>query len=521
VLGEVLESRYVRAVEENAKHLGLPLGHLMECAGKCVADFVAELLKSSGGSAVAVVAGRGGNAGDGFVAARHLSAAGYSVKVVCLYKESEIEHPDAAANFKLLKASGAEVVLAQAKAEVARHLEGSDVVVDAILGTGVKPPLRDPVRGAIEAINEAKGLLKVAVDIPSGLDPDAGPTGDPAVVADYTVALHYKKKCHELAPELVGKVVVCNIGIPKEAEEYTGPGYPLHLVKKKRPDAKKGDGGRVVVIGGSKEFVGAPALAALAALRAGADLVYAVVPGSIRNVVASFSPDLITVPLGGDYLDAKELGKLDKLLKAADAVAVGPGMSMEERAAEFFEGFLARWLEMEAAPPLVVDADALKLLARAKEKLKWRAVLTPHRGEFEALREGYGIAAREKLEEAVAALSEAAQAVVLLKAPVDVICEKRRCVKNRTGVPAMSKGGTGDVLAGVVAALVKKTESLFDAAAVAAYVNGRAGEEAAACLGEGMNATDMLPLLAKVLEDPLWRGECREGPLLGARRSGR
>uniref|UniRef100_A0A7J3ZIT1 Bifunctional NAD(P)H-hydrate repair enzyme n=1 Tax=Fervidicoccus fontis TaxID=683846 RepID=A0A7J3ZIT1_9CREN len=514
MLGEVLELKYIRAIEENARHLGLPLAHLMESAGKCVADFIHEIAKTANAPPkVAVVAGRGGNAGDGFVTARYLSSYGYEVVVLALYSASEIVHPDARTNFELLKTTNARVVFVREERDF-DALNESSVVVDAILGTGVKPPIKHPVRGAIEAINSSKAL-KIAIDVPSGIDPDRGFLGDVAVKADYTVAMHYRKKCYESAPEWTGRIVLCNIGIPVEAEEYVGPGHVRHLIKQKDRNAKKGDGGRVTVIGGSVDFVGAPVLAALAALRGGADLVYVVVPESIRSIVASFSPDLIVVPLGRDYLDARQLSKLERLASISDSIVLGPGMSLKSETVEFVDEFVKYWSEGGSSPPLIVDADALKAAAQRKLDFKGNAVLTPHRGEFKILAESYGLASAEITQDIVRKLSAATRSVVLLKGPVDIVCTESACMKNKTGTPAMSTGGTGDVLSGLVASLVKRTDSLFEAAFLAAYINGRAGEIASSCMGDGMTASDMLKFIPRLIVDPTWRGECSEGGLSG------
>ncbi|MEM4036156.1 MAG: NAD(P)H-hydrate dehydratase [Fervidicoccaceae archaeon] len=490
MLGEVLESRYVRAIEENASTLGLSLSHLMECAGKCVADLAAQLLgEPREEKLVVVVTGRGGNAGDGFVAARHLASRGYRVRVLALYGREEIEHPDARTNFALLSAAGVEIQYFREHGPAG--LEGASLIIDAILGTGVRPPLRSPIREAIEAINASKAR-KIAIDIPSGLDPDCGYIGDVAVFADYTVAIHYRKPVHVLERSRVGEVVVCNVGIPRAAEEYVGPGHVRHLVLRKPKDAKKGDGGRVLVLGGSVEYVGAPALAAMAALRTGADLVFVGVPEIVRPVVASFSPNIITFSVGRDYLSPDHLDKVMEFVKKSDSIVLGPGMSLNRETEEFVTVFLEKAWKASGAPPLVVDADALKVAARLRPKLGWRAVLTPHRGELRVLSEGYGLPSDLPQERTVIELSTRSESVVLLKAPVDVICKGEKCMRNSTGTPAMSTGGTGDVLSGIVAALVKRTRDIFEAAFIAAYVNGRAGEMATRRLGEGISATDLL-----------------------------
>jgi len=507
-LGSVYSSKYIRAIEENAFSMGLSPATLMESAGRCVADFVAELLRDAGkevaGERVLVLVGRGGNGGDALVAARYLRTYGADVRAALLFEPRAFTHSAAALNYELWVKHGGEVLEAYTRTGVRRlaeELEGHSVVVDGIFGTGVRYPLPEHVAEAIEAASSARGPIRVSIDVPSGLDPDAGIVGRPHMRSDYTVALHYLKKVYFVAPEACGQIRLCNLGIPSAAEEFVGPGHLRNILRAKPPDAKKGDGGRVVVVGGSADYVGAPALAGMAALKAGADLAYVVVPRSIRSAVASFSPSLITVPLGGDYLDAGEIGRLASLLARVDSVVLGPGMSLNQATLEFFRAFAELWVG-SGRPPLIVDADALKALAQARLALGGRGVVTPHRGEFEKLCEAYGVEGGP-LEFRARLLAKKIEGVVLLKGPVDVICDPEGCLKNKTGNPGMSTGGTGDVLAGVVAAFVKRTESLFEAASIAAYVNGLAGDLLSRERGEFFDSSDLLGFIPLAIKSSL------------------
>jgi NAD(P)H-hydrate epimerase len=507
-LATVYESRYIRAIEENAFSLGLTSSKMMESAGRCVADLVIELLSSREKGVrdekVVVLAGRGGNAGDGLVAARYLKAYGAKVIVALLFDPSFFTHPDTAVNYDLWIKDNGSVARVFTKTDAQKllvELSDASVIIDAIFGTGVKYPLPEHVADVIEKVNSVRSALKVSIDIPSGLDPDKGIVGYPLVKADYTVAIHFLKKAYFLAPEYCGQVRVCNIGIPVAAEEFVGPGHVKNLLRMKPPDAKKGDGGRIVVIGGSVDYVGAPALSGLAALKAGADLVHVVVPEVIRSVVSSYSPSLITVPLGKEYLDWRELDKAWVPVSRADAVVIGPGMSFNEDTLAFFEAFMQKWRDV-GRPFLIIDADALKCLSELKLSVGENAVVTPHRGEFDRLLQSYGLSLEGDTELKAKALAGKLGGVVLVKGPVDYICKADLCMKNKTGNPGMSTGGTGDVLTGIIAAFTKRTSDLFEASFLAAYINGMAGDLLYKKRGEFFDSRDLIdyiPLAIKSL----------------------
>jgi len=486
VFGEIIPSRWVRAIEENAASMGLPLSHMMECAGKCVADLAAELV---GKGRIVIVAGRGGNAGDAFVAARHLSCRGFDVTVLLLYPENEITNPDARRNLELLKRTRARILLVKTVEGLDSVLGDADVVIDGVLGTGVRPPLRSPVKEAVEAINRARGV-KIAIDVPSGLDPDKGVVAEPVVKADYTVAMHYLKPGYKRAEHVVGKVVLCNIGMPEDAERIVGPGNLKYFVKRRGREAKKGDGGRVLVIGGSRDYTGAPALAAMAALASGADIATVLCPSSVRGIIASYSPSLITIGVEGDYLGPEHVDNAVRASRKAGSVVLGPGLSYNESTREFSLNLTRKLVSLGV--PLVIDADALKALGDSSLRLGWKAVVTPHRGEFKLLLEKRGVNIEGSMIEQVSALSRELEAVVLLKGPEDYICQDDKCYVNKTGTPGMSVGGSGDVLAGILGELINRTQSLLEAAMVAAYVNGRAGELAWKDKGEFITPIDLL-----------------------------
>nr|KJR74002.1 MAG: NAD(P)H-hydrate epimerase [Thermoproteus sp. AZ2] len=491
---EAITTLDMYVADRNSEWLGVPRIVLMENAGAAVARAVLREFPTA--SRVLVVAGTGDNGGDGYVAARHLHGLGKEVRAIAL---GEPREELAKINFEALRRTFAEIAVAQSPEELLAlqsWLLWADVIIDAILGTGIRGKLREPHATAIDLMN-ASPAPKVAVDVPSGLDPDTGEVRDKAVTAAVTVTFH-KAKPGLLKPEAaryVGKLVVEPIGIPPEAELYVGPGDFRRLSFARRADSKKGDHGRVLIIGGSAEYSGAPMYVALASLRAGVDLAILAEPEPAAQAAKAYSPDLIAVPLKGDRLRPAHVEELIKLAERADAVAMGPGLGLEPETQEAVRMLFGRLLGRK---PLVIDADAIKALSGARAEGRG-VVFTPHAGEFKALT---GAEAPTELRQRMeVAKGEAAKigAVILLKGRYDVITDGSRVRVNITGTPAMTVGGTGDVLTGLVAAFATKAKSLLDAAALAAFVNGLAGEEAAKELGFHITASDLLKYIPMVI----------------------
>lgn len=258
------------------------------------------------------------------------------------------------------------------------------------------------------------------------------------------------------------------------------------IYMKRKPASKKRDFGKVLVIGGSKIYTGAPALSAMAALRSGADLIVVAAVQRTADIVASFSPDMITVPFDGDFFSEKHTRAIEKLVLDSDAVVIGPGIGREKKTMAFVQKLLPK-----IKIPCVVDADAL--YAVKDMKLHSNFVLTPHRGEFRML---FGAKPDEK---AVNVLAKKTGAIILAKGPKDFIGDTKRVFLNTTGTPYMTTGGTGDVLAGVCAAILARGTDAFEAACAAAYITGLAGEEAAKRFGEGLVGSDVIKELPKVI----------------------
>jgi hydroxyethylthiazole kinase-like uncharacterized protein yjeF len=457
----------MRVAEINSEFLGVPTIRLMEAAGASVASEIRK--RVAPGARVAVLAGSGGKAGDGFVAARHLDSMGYQVTVYLV--SNSVRNPDAAKNFEVLKSStGAEV-----KQFDGRISNDFDVVVDALLGTGVKGAPRGKYVDAIDAINSSQAKLKVSIDLPSGVMPDTGEVPGTAVKADLTVTMQAPKKglLVEPARKYVGELVVANIGIPRAAFTRVGPGDVRIWYVPKPATAKKGDGGRVLVVAGSAEYVGAPWLTSIGAWSAGADLVFLLAPEDVVN--KRFSPEIIAHSLEGERLVPKHVETVEKYVERADVVAIGQGLGMDPETFEAVDR-LGRYAVAQGKY-LVIDADALKALSNKGIDLGNRAIMTPHLGEASRLL-GHPLEnTRESRIEAAKEIARRFNAVVLLKGFVDVVAEPGGDFRVREGIGSsdMSAGGTGDILTGVAAEILARSGNPFGAARAASFVMAVAG----------------------------------------------
>jgi len=493
-----VSSLRMKAIDINCSYLGLSPLQLMENAGAVIAQSVKEKL---GSGKVLFVAGRGNNGGDAFVAARHLAGIpGYSVRVILLGKDRDIGTEEAFHNYSLLKFSRVQTLEIRDSGQLAVSgwFSEADLLVDAIFGTGIKGSIKEPESTAIDLINsEGKaGKTVIAIDVPSGLDPDRG-NFEKAVYADLTVTFHRMKAglLTEQAKEYTGTIKVAEIGVCADAEHYVGPG-DLQMLQKRKPEAHKGNAGRVLIIGGGP-YSGAPALAALAAIRAGADLVTVAVPESVAGIVASYSPDLIVRKLFSSVLCPEDLSILPDLINSHDVVVMGMGLG---RATETLE--TVRKL-LPFCRKAVLDADALAALSGTLfETLAGNCeiIVTPHAGEFARLRDMETPDSPEAREKAVREFAEEKGVVTLLKGKVDIISDGKQTLLNRTGNPGMTVGGTGDVLAGVTGSLFSRNPT-FLAAACAAYINGAAGDLAFEKAGNALLATDVIEKIPEIIKE--------------------
>ncbi|WP_188977120.1 NAD(P)H-hydrate dehydratase [Halocalculus aciditolerans] len=465
------------AVDRNAAALGVSTKQLMESSGSAVARAVRR--HADPGASVAVVAGRGNNGGDAFVAARFLDD--YAVSTFLLGRRESITTDISRSNWDALGEAELPRETVTDSAQVA--LGDPDVVIDGVLGTGVTGAPREPERTAIEAMNATDATV-VSVDVPSGTDADTGEAADVAVEADEIVTFHRPK------PGLLGRddVTVADIGIPSPAETFVGPG-DLQAVTRD-PQAHKGDFGRVFVVGGGP-YTGAPALAAQAALRAGADLAYVAAPDRVADRVQGYSEDLIVESYDGEVLTADHVPALLDRAGERDVVVLGPGLGSADATLDAVHGFLADY-EGRA----VVDADALQVVPDVDTEAT--LVCTPHQGELVKMGGPRSDDWRER-RETVENFARDLGHTVLVKGAYDVVTDGETTRVNRTGNPGMTVGGTGDVLAGATGARLAVHDPV-EAGALAAYANGKAGDAVVDEQGYGLLASDLLDELPRAFK---------------------
>jgi len=490
----------MEALEMNGEYFGVSALQMMENAGNAVAKEIAARF-SPDDARVTIIAGIGGNGGDGLVAARHLSSLGYKVNVTLVGRASDIAKETVKRNWEAIQlmSDSVETVVAHDSSLIPRIV--GEVAVDALLGTGARGRLRPPISQAVKALNEAQ-CFKVAVDLPTGVNADTGEVAGECIKADLTVTFHRVKKGLLKAKNYVGELVVADIGLPKEVEKYVGPGDAFLTRKHRLPETHKGDYGRLLVIGGSETYSGAPTLSAMAALRVGVDLVYIATTRETAHDIASISPSLITVKLEGEHLAPTDTMVIKRFVESATGVVIGPGLGLHKETIMAVKEVVEA---LEAAKvPFLLDADGLKAFSEFKHRIKSPLVLTPHAGEYKILT-GRGLPKDlgEKVE-AVRKTAEELSGVILLKGPIDIISDGRRVKLNKTvHNPGMTVGGTGDVLSGIVGAFLSQGFDPFRSAASGVFINGAAGDFVAHEKGYHMLPTDIIEWIPKVMDDPM------------------
>jgi|Deesub1362A_J573_1020465.scaffolds.fasta_scaffold00057_82 NAD(P)H-hydrate epimerase len=466
---EYITHKQTKIIDLNSAYLGVPTERLMDNAGRAIADVIKDRIDLRN-KKVLLFCGTGNNGGDGFAAARYLADAGARVYIYLAGKTPKSR--EARKYYELAKKHEGIFILEDVDTE-------ADIIVDALLGTGVKGQLREPVKSLVEKINSSNAF-KVSIDVPSGLNTDTGEGF--CVNADLVVALHKKKKGLEKF-----KTVVKDIGIPTEAESYVGPGDIIVNLGKREKESHKGDYGRVLVIGGSELYYGAPILSALGALNSGADLVFLAVPECNFHVTRTFLPDLIVRKYSGEFLNSGAVDMIIELAEECDSIVIGPGLGMREETAVAFLEVLKR-LKI----PVIIDADGIKALKSNTDVLKkGNTVITPHSGEFRILTGENLQGSLEKKGRVVGQWAKKLSCTILLKSPIDIISDGKTVRYNSTGNPGMTVGGTGDVLAGVLGSFIAQGLNIFDAACCAAFINGFAGDELYKTKGYAFNASDL------------------------------
>jgi ADP-dependent NAD(P)H-hydrate dehydratase / NAD(P)H-hydrate epimerase len=497
------DAESMRAVDRWAiEERGVPGVELMERAGAAVARTVERLAPDG---RVCVVCGKGNNGGDGLVLARLLRETGREVEVVCVAPPGDYAG-DARANLERLPGSP------PAMFDDA-GLAPASVIVDALLGTGFAGEPRGASAEAIAAINRTPAVV-VAVDVPSGVDASSGVVAGEAVRADATVTFHAAKPGLWIRPGRghAGAIETVDIGIPRGAPLDASVGLiepaVLELIPRRGEGATKFSSGHVVVAGGSLGLTGAPVMCATASMRAGAGYVTVCVPSSVQAIVAAgATPELMTrgLPDAGGALTVEAVAGALEAVARGGALALGPGLGRREGAVGF-----ARLLARQAGVPIVLDADGLNAHEGLLDTLAQReaaTVLTPHAGELGRLLGLDSDAIEARRLEHVRAAAAKSGAVTLLKGDDTLIAEPGgRVAVNPGATPALATAGTGDVLTGVIAALLAKGLDPFAAAAAGACLHARAGREAARRLGgvEAVVASDVIAALpaARLADDP-------------------
>ncbi|MCS4542477.1 MAG: NAD(P)H-hydrate dehydratase [Euryarchaeota archaeon] len=494
----MLSVEEMRALEFNSEYFGVSKLQLMENAGKKIAEVIAKRFNPKN-LGVKVFAGLGGNGGDGFVAARYLAQAGANVEVILLGRPESIRSSEAQKNWRALE-KAPNVTLNPISGLLQLKAVDVDVIIDSILGIGLKTPVKGLFAQIVELINSAKPF-KVSIDIPTGINADTGEVLGTAIKSDLTITFHDKKIGMVKAEQYIGEIIVADIGIPKEAEIYAGPGDVTLAIKSRPLNSHKGDFGKLLIIGGSIDYVGAPALTALGALRAGVDLAIVAAPEKVAWAINAISPDIITRKMPGDILSRGALPKLLDSIKKSTAVVIGPGLGTDPKTFEVVLEVFEAVKELKL--PLLVDADAIKALASKPTALAGApCVVTPHSGEFRILT---GVTLPLELESRIKIVKEQAKKLeitFLLKANKDIIADPAGRVKiNLTGNPGMTVGGTGDVLAGVVGAFLSQGIEPFRAAVAGAFINGLAGDMCAKEHGYQLIASDLLLKIPIIIRD--------------------
>lgn len=469
----------VNALDINASYLGVPTSQLMENAGKETAKVILDRFDIAGKRLV-IVCGPGNNGGDGFVVARYL-AGKCQVSVVMVKPENKIRSDIAKSNYGKIKGEVDIVDVSQLESKI----QGAELIIDAMLGIGISGEIREPYLSAIKSVNVTK-LKILSIDMASGLG-----TKNP-VHPDITVTFHDIKE--GMNKENSGEIVVADIGIPKEAERFCGPGEFVYYPKPKK-ESHKGDNGRLLIIGGGP-YTGAPALAGLAAYRIGVDLVHIATPSKTYQVIASYSPNFIVHRLEGDVFSSEDLDIVNGLTDKIDAVIIGPGLGehpdTRKAVCEFIKG---------CTKPLVIDADAIKPVAGNLEGLtNHKGILTPHAGEFKDLSGESVISDINERAQQVKSFAKKSGFTILLKGGIDIVSDGEHIKFNITGNPAMTVGGTGDVLAGLAGGMLSKGVSPFSSARIAAFTNGAAGDLAFEELGHSLMPTDIIEKIPLVLK---------------------
>jgi NAD(P)H-hydrate epimerase len=512
---KVVTVEEMRWLEERSVAAGVSLDSLMEASGLAVARRIALMEDSMRGKRIIVLVGPGNNGGDGMVAARFLSDWG---ALVTLYMTSARRRED-----KLEECRSRRVRIVEGTDDLdhwalSSYLPLTDIVVDAVLGIGQALPLDNALKDLCVKLTSIKddhpALKLIAVDVPTGVDANTGVVDDACASADLTISLGAPKVglLRFPAAEHVGHLETVDIGMPSNIDSALSLDLagdtPVGLLLPNRPlSSHKGTFGRLLVVAGSRNYVGAPVLACSGAYRSGAGLVTLATPNSVYKLAAAqmlestYLP-LAETPAGNVAPDGARAVR--SAFSGVDAAVIGPGLGQTEPVQEFIHHALL--VEPSPGIPLVLDADALNCLAMAYrwwERLSTPSVLTPHPGELSRLlRLDVSDIQDDRLTAARRAAERWGQVVVLKGAYTVVASPDERMSISPFANPALASAGTGDVLSGVIGALLAQGLAPYEAAVTGVHLHATAGEQLRYDLGDaGLIASDLLNVLPRVIKD--------------------
>ena len=536
---KILTAAEMREVDRlTTERYCIPSLALMENAGMSVADFMATRFRRLESRRIVVLCGKGNNGGDGFVTARHLADAGAAPVVILVAAQDEMGG-DAALNRDRWQKAGGEVRVVRTSSDwqtVKPSVSSADLIVDALLGTGVKGPVEGLLSEIIHEVNgHAHGKVVVAVDIPSGLPADSNDASESnvgmknssrnVITAGYTVTFTAPKMgmFYGNAAAYVGQLIVREIGSPPELVEEVGKGTVRWLEPRefsefalpRKPDGNKGNYGHALIVAGSVGKSGAAVMASWAALRVGAGLATAAVPEAVLPLVATPNPEVMTDPLpatetGTISLRALEYERFDGIVKGKGVIGIGPGLTTQTETVDFVRTVVGKYLDI----PIVLDADGLNAFAgRAAELKAARKMLavTPHPGEMARLIGSDSKQIQSRRLEVAREAAEEWNAFVILKGYQTVVAAPDgRAWINSTGNAGMATGGTGDVLTGMLSGLIAQYGAGVAALCFGVYLHGLAGDIAYEDSGEApLMATDLIRAIPRAYQN--FFAECGRG----------
>ncbi len=509
---KIATAQQMKNIDRRAiREFGIPGPVLMENAASAIMAEMEKFFDGLAGMRVGILCGKGNNGGDGLALARRLSIRGVPVRVVLLAPISAVTG-EAKVNLSILRKMDVEIQKNARTQEIADVVAWADIIVDALLGVGLSTALKGTFAFAVELMN-ASGKPVVAVDVPTGIHADTGEVMGSAVRADLTVTMALIKRGIVLHPgaQHAGTIRVADIGIPSEVVEkekiaagLLTRGIVSDLLGPRHPEANKGSFGHALIVAGSLGKAGAAIMAARGALRTGAGLVSVAIPASLVPVIQQHVFEAMCIPSAESIDGTLGIGAEVELLKASgsmSACAIGPGLSTHYETVQAVRNLIQRF-----TIPVVIDADGLNALAGSLavlKKAKAPIVMTPHPGEMGRL---LGIPSRDVQKDRIGIASNFAmryKVTLVLKGAATVIAvPDGRVFVNTTGNPGMATGGTGDVLTGMIAGFLAQGYHLTQAACLAVYLHGLAGDLAAKEKGEmAMIAGDLIEKIPAAIRE--------------------